>query len=174
MFNCVSCKKTYAQLAGLSRHKRSCGKATIKIHECLNCHKIFNRKDVMKKHSIVCQNKIEVKEFVCHNCKKIFPSKWRLERHIPTHINGSSEKITEETIIGGENVLPNAIVVRGNWFIESKKGSRMYRLDSKKEVVISSNSVRFILPSLEIVKEGRKVLFSISEEQHEDIIESLL
>ena len=88
--------------------------------------------------------------------------------------NGSSEKITEETIIGGENVLPNAIVVRGNWFIESKKGSRMYRLDSKKEVVISSNSVRFILPSLEIVKEGRKVLFSISEEQHEDIIESLL
>lgn len=80
----------------------------------------------------------------------------------------------ERVKIGGEWVEAGTDIVRGHWFVEERNGSRLYRLDEKKVVAVSRNSIRMIVGDLDLVKRGRKELFHVNSQKHEEIMGSLV
>ena len=86
--------------------------------------------------------------------------------------SGGSYELEKDIVSEGEVMAAGTMVVEGNWFV--KEDNMLYRLDEGVKVFVCRNSIRHLLGDLEMVKKGRRILFKVSQGQHEDIVGSLL
>ena len=85
-----------------------------------------------------------------------------------------AEQLTTDTMDSyGNSFLKNTYVFKGHFFEADNRIDNIYKLSDKQVAMCYVETVRYIATDIESFKRGRKTLYRIPMQQHEDIMAAM-